>query len=523
MTGQIMGVVKADFYKGYDKTSIEKNKVYTVNIEDMSDEGLGIGHIEGMAVFVKDTAPGDEAEVRIVKVKKNLCYGRLERIITPSSFRVEPFCPIAKQCGGCTLQHISYEKELEIKKHRVLNCLSRIGGIEEPEQYLEDVYGMKSPYHYRNKMQFPVGVRGDSSKHSDKSSDVEKKYKDSFSAFSCQTKTVLGFYAGRTHSLIPITSCKIGHGVNKAVISAVTKWADKCKISVYNEETGEGILRHVLTRVGFVTGELMVCIVVNTKNVPELDKLVAELSKEIDKYRAGGNNVKLKSVVMNINKERTNRILGDKTVLINGRDYITDYIGDVKFQISAQSFYQVNPKQTEKLYGKALEYAALTGEEIVWDMYSGIGTISLFLAQKAKKVYGVEVVAQAIDDAKINAEINDINNVEFFVGKAEEVVPLWMENRIGEYDSSSSKLHRGVDVVVVDPPRKGCDEKLLETIVKMAPKRMVYVSCDPATLSRDLKHLLAEGFKLEKFSVYDQFSRTMHCETVCLLSNIGAD
>ncbi len=497
-----MGVVTDGFYKDYKKVNIEKNKIYTVNIEDMSDEGLGIGHIDGMAVFVKDTAPGDEAEVRIVKVKKNLCFGRLERIITPSSFRVEPFCPIAKQCGGCTLQHISYEKELEIKKNRVLNCFSRIGGIEEPEKYFEDVYGMKSPYHYRNKMQFPVGVRNDTSK----------------GAFSCQTNTVLGFYAGRTHSLIPITSCKIGHGVNKAVISAVTKWADKCKISVYNEETGEGILRHVLTRVGYATGELMVCIVVNTKNVPELDKLVAQLSKEIDKYRAGGNNVKLKSVVMNINKERTNRILGDKTVLINGRDHIVDYIGDVKFQISAQSFYQVNPKQTEKLYSKALEYADLSGEEIVWDMYSGIGTISLFLAQNAKKVYGVEIVAQAIEDAKINAEINDITNVEFFVGKAEEVVPVWMENRIGEYDSNSSKLHKGVDVVVVDPPRKGCDEKLLETIVTMSPKRMVYVSCDPATLARDLKYLLANGFKLEKFAVYDQFSRTMHCETVALLT-----
>ena len=517
-----MGVVKEGFYKGNKKVDIEKNKLYIVNIEDMSDEGLGIGHIDGMAVFVKDTAPGDEAEVRIVKVKKNFCFGRLERIITPSSFRVEPFCPMARKCGGCTLQHISYEKELDIKKNRVLNCLSRIGGIENPEQYLEDVYGMKSPYHYRNKMQFPVGVRGDSSKESKAESDAEKKYKDSFSAFSCQTKTVLGFYAGRTHSLIPITNCKIGHGVNKAVISAVTKWADKCKISVYNEETGEGILRHVLTRVGFATGQLMVCIVVNTKNVPETDKLVAELSREVEKYRAGGNNVKLKSVVMNVNKERTNRILGDKTILINGRDYITDYIGDVKFQISAQSFYQVNPVQTEKLYSKALEYADLTGEEIVWDMYSGIGTISLFLAQKAKKVYGVEVVSQAIEDAKINAEINDITNVEFFVGKAEEVVPVWMENHIGVYDSHSSKLHRGVDVVVVDPPRKGCDEKLLETIVTMSPKRMVYVSCDPATLSRDLKYLLANGFKLERFAVYDQFSRTMHCETVALLTRTSS-
>lgn len=477
---------------------MEKNELYEVLIEDMSEEGMGIGHIDGMTVFVKDTVSADKAEVRIVKVKKNYSYGRLERLIEPSPFRVEPVCPIAKQCGGCTLQHISYEKELDIKKNRVMSCLKRIGGIENPEQYLEGVYGMESPYHYRNKMQFPAGL-------------------NKSDAFSCRTKTVLGFYAGRTHSLIPINDCKIGHGVNKCIISAVTRWADINHISVYNEETGEGILRHVLTRVGFATGELMVCIVVNTKNVPHLDKLVAELSKETEKYRAGGNNVRLKSVVMNINKERTNRILGNKTVLVNGKDHITDYIGDVRFHISAESFYQINPIQTEKLYKKALEYAALSGEEIVWDMYSGIGTISLFLARNAKKVYGVEIVPQAIEDAKNNADINDITNVEFFVGKAEEVVPDWMVNRIGEYDSSYSKLRRGVDVVVVDPPRKGCDDKLLETIVEMSPQRVVYVSCDPATLARDLKYLTGNGFSLDKYSIFDQFSRTMHVEVCCLL------
>ena len=490
---------------------MEKNELFEISIEDMSEEGLGIGHIDGMAVFVKDTVIGDTAQIRIVKVKKSYAFGRLERIIEASPFRIEPLCPIARQCGGCTLQHIDYKKELEIKKERVESCLSRIGGIEDVENYLDEVCGAKSPYHYRNKMQFPVGVRNDAASGSGR--------RDHFDMFSSRSNTVLGFYAGRTHSLIPLDDCKLGHGVNKSVISAFTRWADRYRISVYNEETGEGILRHVITRVAFRTGELMVCLVASTKKVPELDKLVSELTKEVEKYRAGGNNASLKSVMLNVNKEKTNRIMGDETILINGRDYIVDYIGNVRFQISAKSFYQVNPVQTEKIYNKVLEYASLTGDQIVWDMYSGIGTISLFLAQNARKVYGVEIERKAVSDAKLNAEINDIENVDFFVGKAEEVVPDWMETGIGEYDSSSHSFRRRVDVVVVDPPRKGCDEKLLETITYMKPHKMIYVSCNPATLARDLKYLLENGFKLEMYSVFDQFSRTMHVETVCLLSS----
>ena len=343
---------------------MEKNDIFRFTIEDMSDEGMGIGHAMGMVVFVKDTVVGDEAEVRIVKVKKSYAYGRLEQLITPSPYRVEPFCPVAKQCGGCTLQHIDYKKELEIKRNKVKNCLSRIGDIPEPEEFLEGVYGCKSPNRYRNKMQFPVSTRD--------GGNVVGGSKDHFDAFSCRMNTVLGFYAGRTHSLIPIEDCKIGHRVNKVIIAAVSRWADRYHISVYNEETGEGILRHVLTRVAFRTGELMVCLVTSTRNVPELDKFVYEVSKEVDKFRAGGNNIRLKSVVMNINRDRTNRILGDKTILIHGQDYITDYIGDVAFQISAESFYQINPVQTQALYEKALEYADLSGEEIVWDMYCGI-------------------------------------------------------------------------------------------------------------------------------------------------------
>ena len=488
---------------------MEKNEIYEVKIEDMSEDGSGIGHIDGMAVFVKDTAIGDTASIRIVKVKKSYCFGRLERIIEPSPYRVEPFCPVAKQCGGCTLQHISYKKELELKKDRVISCLGRIGGVEEPESFLDEVCGANSPYHYRNKMQFPVGLRGTFSGTGGR--------RDYFDTFSSRSSTVLGFYAGRTHTLIPLEECKLGHSVNKCIISAFTRWADRYRISVYNEETGEGILRHVITRVAFRTGELMVCLVATTEKVPELDKFVSELAKEVERYRAGGNNASLKSVMLNINKEKTNKILGDKTVLVNGRDYIVDYIGNIRFQISAKSFYQVNPVQTEKIYSKVLEYAELTGNQVVWDMYSGIGTISLFLAEKARKVYGVEIEHKAVSDAKHNAEINDIDNVDFFVGKAEEVVPDWLETGLGEYDSSSHSFRRKVDVVVVDPPRKGCDEKLLETIKDMKPGRMIYVSCNPATLARDLKYLLENGFRLEKYSVFDQFSRTMHVETVALL------
>ena len=599
--------VKAVLAKTGEHISMEKNDIVKILIEDMSDEGLGIGHIReeqdaGMTVFVKDTAPGDEAEVRIVKLKKTYAYGRLEKLITPSPDRVEPVCPVARQCGGCTLQHISYESEVELKKKMVINCLQRIGGIEDPGQYLEGIYGLDVPERYRNKMQFPVSRRDNP--------EVYGSQKENYSVFSVKSKTVLGFYAGRTHSLIPIDDCVIGHEINRYIISAVTRWADKNHIRVYNEETGEGMLRHVLTRVGFKTGELMVCLVSASNRMPDLDKLVAELAREVDNYNKqldkqqekqqdkqldkqpdkqldkqqdkqlekqqdkrldkqqdkqldklqekqlynlypvdsvialkeveeepGKNKdlekdnkfennqalvksrsfekngrIKLKSVVMNINREKTNRILGDKTILVNGQDYITDYIGDIKFQISAESFYQINPVQTEKIYNKVLEYADLKEDDIAWDMYCGIGTIALFLAGSAKRVYGVEVVPQAIEDAEKNASLNDITNTRFFTGKAEEVVPKWV---------NESGRKRRVRVVVVDPPRKGCDEKLLDTIAVIAPERLVYVSCDPATLARDVKILQEQGYELDRFAVYDQFSRSMHVETVCLLKRRG--
>ena len=437
---------------------IKKNEIYSVCIEDMSDEGLGIGHINGMTVFVKDTAVGDEAEIRIVKVKKNLCFGRLEKLTVPSKFRCEAVCPVARQCGGCTLQHITYEKELEIKKDRVLGCLKRIGGIDAPEQYLEEVHGMDDISHtsfmrYRNKMQFPVGMDKDGN-------------------------TVTGFYAGRTHSIIPVEDCIIGHAVNRYITAGVCKWAEESNVQPYDEQSGKGLLRHILTRIGFKTGQLMVTLVINGSKLPCQDKLIDTLKRSVDEYtKTVDKGIELTSVAVNINKKNTNKIMGDKTIYIYGEQYIEDYIGDVCFRISADSFYQVNPAQTKLLYDKALEYAALSGKEKVWDMYCGIGTISLFLAKKAKKVFGVEIVPQAIEDAKKNAALNGIDNTEFFVGKAEDVVTeLYDKSRDDEDDYRA-------DVVVVDPPRKGCDEKLLETIVKMAPEKLVYVSCNPATLA----------------------------------------
>ena len=509
---------------------VAKNEVYEVIIEDIGTEGQGIGHIDGEAVFVKDTLPGDKAVVKIIKAGKKMAFGRLMELIEPSESRTEPLCEVARACGGCTLQHMDYNAQLQFKWNKVKNLLQRIGGVEEPEKLMEYVsddsvssdgklaYGLDYPYHYRNKMQFPVGR--------DK-----------------EGKAVLGFYAGRTHSIISLKDCVIGHPVNKMIISAVKEWLDKYKISVYDEEKHSGLVRHVLTRVGFHTNELMVCLVVNGDSIPHADKLYQLLLEGVKRYNSdagksisehahgldfvnetagadGGSKtvgadvgksvgeIKLQSFMININKDKTNRILGFRSKTLQGEAFITDYIGDIKFQISPESFFQVNPEMTGKLYGKALEYAALTGGETVWDMYCGIGTISLFLSQKAGKVYGVEIVPQAIEDAKKNARLNGIENAEFFVGKAEEVVP---EAYTGDPDKYRA------DVVVVDPPRKGCDEKLLETIVSMSPKRLVYVSCDPATLARDIKYLTQKGFVLRKASVFDQFSHGVHVEVCCLL------
>lgn len=450
-----------------------KNQIVILTIEDIGTNGEGVGRVDGFTLFVKGAVIGDRIEARIVKLKKHYGYARIEKIIKPGKDRVTPVCPVADKCGGCTIQHMSYEKQLEWKFYKVKNCLERIGGLVDIESKMEPIYGMEIPYYYRNKAQFPVGT--------DKNG-----------------RMITGFYAGRTHSIIENTHCCIQSEVNEQILQIILDYCLRNHIAAYDEKTGKGVLRHILTRVGLRTGEIMVCLIINAnkKKMLNIHELVDDLIK-IDG---------MTSITLNINREKTNRILGDRIIPVWGQNYITDYIGNVKYQISPLSFYQINPKQTEVLYRKAMEYAGLEGNETVWDLYCGIGTISLFLAQKAKKVYGVEIVPQAIEDAKRNAEINGFNNVEFFVGKAEEVLPR-------EYEKNGIYA----DVIVVDPPRKGCDASLLDTIIKMSPKRVVYVSCDPATLARDVKILEENGYHVEKVSVVDQFGHSVHVESVVLM------
>ncbi len=452
--------------------TMKKNDVVEVDIEDMTADGAGLGKIEGYPLFVKDAVIGDRVRVKAIKTRKNYGYARLMEVLEPSPHRVEAVCPLARQCGGCQLQMMSYDQQLKYKHSKVANNLRRIGHIEDVE--VLPVLGMEEPYHYRNKAQFPVG------------SDREGKI-------------ITGFYAGRTHSIIPVTSCCIGVPVNEEVLEIIRTYMEEYQVMPYDEENGTGLVRHILIRYGFTTKEVMVCVIINGDNLPHSGALVDKL-REI----AG-----LTSISININKERTNVILGKQVKTIWGQDYITDYIGDIKYQISPLSFYQVNPAQTKVLYEKALEYAGLTGEETVWDLYCGIGTISLFLARQAKQVYGVEIIPEAIADARRNAEINGITNVEFFTGKAEEVLPH-------KYEEDQVYA----EVIVVDPPRKGCDEQLLDTIVKMQPERVVYVSCDSATLARDLRYLSDRGYVVRRVQPVDMFGHTVHVETVVLMSRV---
>ena len=478
--------------------SYSKNDCVELTIEDIGVSGEGIGKVDGYTLFVKDTVIGDVVRVKIMKAKKNYGYARLMDIIKPSKDRVEPACPIARQCGGCQIQAMNYNAQLKYKQKLVKDNLLRISGLTEGADYeMCEILGMDTPFRYRNKAQYPVGE--------DKDGNI-----------------VMGFYAGHTHSIIacPDDDCMLGHRDNAFILNAVKEWMKKYRVRAYNENIHKGTVRHVLIRTGYHTDEVMVCLV--TKKM--LRKEAADgLVKAIQKLK-----LNVASLVVNINKEDTNVILGKECITLYGRPYIEDYIGDIKFQISPLSFYQVNPKQTEVLYNKALEFAGLKGNESVWDMYCGIGTISLFLAKKAGKVYGVEIVPQAIEDAKNNAKINNIDNAEFFVGKAEEVVPAFYKKQTGvqsDNDSTDSKEYDMTrpDVVVVDPPRKGCDKKLLDTIVSMTPDRIVYVSCDSATLARDLKLLVEYGYKVEKVQPVDQFGNTVHVETVVLLSHKKPD
>lgn len=459
-----------------------KNDMVTLDIVDCGTNGEGIGKADGFTVFVKDAVIGDRVTAKIMKAKKNYGYGRLMEILTPSPDRAEPVCPSARQCGGCQLQALSYEKQLEFKADKVRGHLERIGGFANLP--MEPIIGMKDPFHYRNKAQFPVGRNRDG-------------------------KIVTGFYAGRTHSIIENRDCVLGVPQNREILDRVIDYMETYDISPYDEVTGKGLIRHIFTRYGYHTGEIMVCIVANGSRLPHQQELVKAL-REIPG---------MTSITLNINKNRNNVILGEKIQVLWGQEYITDKIGDISYQISPLSFYQVNPQQTWELYSKALEYADLHGEETVWDLYCGIGTISLFLAQKAKFVRGVEIVPAAIEDARRNARLNGIKNAEFYVGKAEEVLPDYYADYAARHPGENARA----DVIVVDPPRKGCDETLLNTIVEMQPEKVVYVSCDSATLARDLKYLCERGYQVKKVCPVDMFPMTVHVETVVLLSHKKPD
>lgn len=484
---------------------LQKNDEFEITITDLGSEGEGIGRYEGMTFFIPGTVPGDSVIAGVTKIKKTYGYARLVRIIEPSKDRTEPFCPIARKCGGCQLQHLSYEAQLKYKEKKVREDLTRLGGCNPDEFIFHNILGMDKPMHYRNKGQFPVGSSRDG-------------------------RVISGFFANHTHSIIEAETCPIQHEITDYLMRAVRNYMDKAKVRAYDEAAAAlgrkaGVVRHVLTRVGWTTHEVMVCIVINAKGLPATELLVEELKAAVDEYnnRVPGSEpgdssadslvkddgqYKLTSLTLNINTADTNVIMGDKCILIYGSKYIEDYIGDVKYRISPQSFYQVNPMQTRKLYSTALEYARLTGNETVWDLYCGIGTISLFLARNAYKVYGVEIVPQAIEDAQVNASINGITNAEFYVGAAESVLPA-------KYKENPSMR---ADVVVVDPPRKGCEESLLDCVVSIEPKRIVYVSCDPATLARDVKYLREKGYELKEVQPVDMFGQSSHVETVVCMS-----
>lgn len=448
-----------------------KDKTYKVDITGLTHEGQGVGKIEGFVVFVDSALPGETVTVNIVKETKSYAVGKIVTVDKPSKNRATPFCPVFDSCGGCSVQHLNYQAQLDFKKDTVVQNIKRIGGLENVR--VLDTIGMPSPFRYRNKVQYPVSMQ-------------DKQVK-------------IGFYENRSHNIIDSTECDIQPEESNVIRALVRDFCKDKNISIYDEKTGEGLLRHVMVRKGFTTNELMVVLVINGEKLPAGDQLIKRLTQQYPN---------IKSIMLNVNTKNTNIILGLRNICIFGQSYISDYIGKYKFNISPLSFFQVNPIQTEVLYGKALEYAQLTGNEIVFDLYCGIGTISLFLSEKAQKVIGVEVVPEAIEDAKQNAVLNNVINTQFIAGEAELVIPKLYAEGIR------------ADVVVVDPPRKGCDEVLLNTLVEMQPKRIVYVSCNPSTLARDMKYLHLYGFETREVQPVDMFPWTGHVECVVLMSRV---
>ncbi|MDO4478084.1 MAG: 23S rRNA (uracil(1939)-C(5))-methyltransferase RlmD [Lachnospiraceae bacterium] len=443
---------------------VKNGDLIRMTITDFSTNGEGIGHADGCTLFVAGALIGDEIEVRITHMKKTYGYGQIKTLITPSPYRVKPRCPVSTKCGGCTLQNLAYDAQLAFKKNLVENDLKRLGGLDLP---VNDVIGMEAPWHYRNKSQYPVGRdrRGN---------------------------PIAGFYAGRSHEIVPMRSCAISAEIDELIVGKVLAFMKDYDIPPYDEKTGEGLVRHILVRKGCVTGEVMACLIVNGRRLPQADKLVEAL-----KTVPG-----LVSVCLNVNTRRSNVILGNEVLPLLGDPFITDYIGDLAFRISPLSFYQINPVQTKKLYDTVKMMADLKGYETVLDLYCGIGTIGLYLADRADSVHGVEIVPQAIKDARENAVRNGVTNASFSVGASEDIF----------------KDLPKADVVILDPPRKGCEESLLHELAAQKPERIVYVSCNPATLARDLKVLTACGYRVDAVQPVDMFPHTTHIENVVRLS-----
>lgn len=448
---------------------VKKNDELIINITGQGIQGEGVGKIEGFTVFIDGAINGEVAKVKIVKVNKNFAFAKLIDIVEPSQNRVEPICSIYKKCGGCQLQHLSYALQLEYKKQRVFDYIKRIGNIND-KTIIHDTLGMENPFRYRNKVQLPVrSVNGD---------------------------IRIGFYSIRSHDVVNLDTCYIQDEVADKVIRIVRMWLTTFNVPVYNEQTNTGIVRHIMVRKAFKTGQVMVVIVTNGDKFPHKQEFIREITSSIEG---------VSSIIQNVNSQITNVILGSKCITVWGSNSITEYIGKYHFNISALSFFQINPLQTKVLYEKVLEYAELCADEIVFDAYCGAGTISLFISEYCKKVYGVEIVPEAIADAKINAKENNVTNAEFIVGEAEKVIPELIQKGIK------------ADVVIVDPPRKGCDIKLLEAIAQMKPRKIVYVSCDPATLARDLNILDSLGYNTVEVQPVDMFPQTGHVENVVKL------
>lgn len=447
---------------------VQKNETLTVTIEDLTHEGAGVAKVNGYALFIPQALPGETVDIKVVKTKAGYGYGRLLQVQTKSEHRVEPPCPIFYKCGGCQIQHMDYSAQLAYKQKQVKDVMDRVAKL--PNVPVRPVIGMDDPWRYRNKSQVPVAFQ--------------------------QGDLVAGFYAKRSHSIVDMDQCIIQHKENDIVVQTVKQLAKELRIPAYEEQSHQGVLRHIVARYGKTTGQVMVVLVTKEKKLPHKEAFISGIRKHVPG---------VVSIVQNINNKRTNVIFGQQTEVLWGKHYLYDEINGIQFAISARSFYQVNPEQTNRLYSKALEYADLTGNETVIDAYCGIGTISLFLAKKARHVYGVEIVPEAIKDAKRNAKLNQITNATFAVGQAEEVIPRWYDQGID------------ADVIVVDPPRKGCDEALLRTMIEMKPKRIVYVSCNPGTLARDLRILEDGGYKTEEVTPVDMFPQTTHVEAVARL------